>query len=702
MKVIEPSYEIIKYDGGSEEQVLKHLEACGRTCYKSDHKIRQGSAETFVKGLMKAGHEAMIEHASIATGMSTKNYEFLRDYRLFNGTTKHMSDPDIGKDNVLSFKKDWYAKTALNFMNFSYHDNIGFLVSGNFRAWRNLLHGFKLAPDLLSTFVRFFPVMFSDFDIPKGNSGNREVVGIMSGLDKMLPAVKLLHKYVSVRFICNRGFCYSEDTKVLTNEGWKFFPELKGNEMILTKDDNNNIVEEPIKEIVIEDWNTDLLSFKNTEMDLRVTPNHNMWVLDAESGGYNYEKGKFIKAKDMTNSKYKIDRGGNWKGQIVDRINLPDEIEFVSSFNKKKCKGFSVSPEPFLELLGLWVTDGTIYPPKNGRGRRVSIRQTKPIAHRRIIELLDKLNFKYSTHKNDIRINCIPLWRFLMDEFMLPISGIKSYFLTLPVWLRNLDSNLLQCFIKGVLLGDGFEDKSRKLVYSSSLTFCENLVELALKTGRSASIREYRPKGHKRYWSDGRISIRQASYVVNIGKEPYGVLTKHSEVAKIGEPEAYLGLVCCVELEKHHRLYVMRNGKACWSGNTHELVRMRPCSFAQESTRYVDYSDESDRGKGEMKAVKPEWFTQEDRLETWMIAMEQAEIKYQELRKLGASPGEARGVLPIDVKTEIVITTNLAEWYHIFKLRTANAAHQSMRQLMRPVCEEFKDDEPEIFEDITW
>ena len=82
--------------------------------------------------------------------------------------------------------------------------------------------------------------------------------------------------------------------------------------------------------------------------------------------------------------------------------------------------------------------------------------------------------------------------------------------------------------------------------------------------------------------------------------------------------------------------------------------------------------------------------------------MENAEKSYFKLRELGLSPQIARGVLPIDIKTEIIISTNPTEWRHIFKLRTSNAAHPQIRTLMRDLLEDFRKKIPIIFDDIKY
>ena len=80
--------------------------------------------------------------------------------------------------------------------------------------------------------------------------------------------------------------------------------------------------------------------------------------------------------------------------------------------------------------------------------------------------------------------------------------------------------------------------------------------------------------------------------------------------------------------------------------------------------------------------------------------MADAESAYLDLLKSGATPQEARSVLPNSTKTEITITANYREWRNFFKLRTANAAHPQMTQVTIPLFKELQEKLPIIFDDI--
>jgi thymidylate synthase (FAD) len=130
-------------------------------------------------------------------------------------------------------------------------------------------------------------------------------------------------------------------------------------------------------------------------------------------------------------------------------------------------------------------------------------------------------------------------------------------------------------------------------------------------------------------------------------------------------------------------------------GVTHELVRHRLCSFAQESTRYVRYD-------GKMEIVKPVWWQQStpEQKEIFLRHCEMAEQNYRNLLQTGWQPQQAREVLPNALKTEIVVKANLREWRHIFSLRCSKAAHPQIRNLMLGLLKDLKEKIPLVFDDI--
>ena len=137
-------------------------------------------------------------------------------------------------------------------------------------------------------------------------------------------------------------------------------------------------------------------------------------------------------------------------------------------------------------------------------------------------------------------------------------------------------------------------------------------------------------------------------------------------------------------------------------GVSHEIVRHRMASYAQESTRYCNYS----QGKfgSEITVIEPLFFDKNSvEYSIWKDSCLQAEKAYNELIQIGRTPQEARSVLPNSLKTEIVVTMNLREWIHFFNLRavgTTGDPHPQMKEIAVMVLEKFSNELPEIFGDI--
>lgn len=116
---------------------------------------------------------------------------------------------------------------------------------------------------------------------------------------------------------------------------------------------------------------------------------------------------------------------------------------------------------------------------------------------------------------------------------------------------------------------------------------------------------------------------------------------------------------------------------------THELVRHRPCSYLQESQRYCRYSN--DKFGNQVSFVKPMFYEEgTSEYDVWKKAMEETEKLYFTLLET-STPQAARTVLPNSCKTEIITYCTLAEWKHIFALRTTSHAEPSMREIMIPL-----------------
>jgi len=123
-------------------------------------------------------------------------------------------------------------------------------------------------------------------------------------------------------------------------------------------------------------------------------------------------------------------------------------------------------------------------------------------------------------------------------------------------------------------------------------------------------------------------------------------------------------------------------------GISHEIVRHRLASYAQESTRYCNYGNKG----GEISVIEPLDLPTKEAWSQWSYACSSAERAYVNMLKEGCSPQWARSVLPTCLKTELEVTANLRQWRHMISLRLcdkAGKAHPQIRDLFGMVLDKF-------------
>lgn len=204
----------------------------------------------------------------------------------------------------------------------------------------------------------------------------------------------------------------------------------------------------------------------------------------------------------------------------------------------------------------------------------------------------------------------------------------------------------------------------------------ENLYEIKCRVGKYLNIfykkNKYFIGGSLTAWYQAAEKVNWGSAIFDPFRDIYGNLFKVSENICTER----LWKICPhdeipLSLHRYSAKFI------CDRGISHELVRHRPCSFAQESTRYVNY------GKKNMEFIEPigyeDWHF--DAKFNFQFQCEESEYRYNNLLRY-LTPQQARAVLPNALKTEIIVTADAAEWTHIKRLRTAAASHPDMQRIM--------------------
>ena len=197
MKIIAPSVEIMR--SGMEKEYItpeKHIEKVGRTCYKSEDKITDESAAKFVGGLVKRGHEAMIEHFSPIFKVNEFWYEqILDDY-----------------ETLIQCCNVEVKKTVRPFLRFTNQEmstgEVRCIVSGNMRAWRDFVKGcvdgYGFIPQYLHGIIRCYHIFFPEFqDYVPARIVNDKLIPIE--VRDLTEQERWIHQDITVKFTCDRG-----------------------------------------------------------------------------------------------------------------------------------------------------------------------------------------------------------------------------------------------------------------------------------------------------------------------------------------------------------------------------------------------------------------------------------------------------------------------------------------------------------------
>ncbi len=351
--------------------------------------------------------------------------------------------------------------------------------------------------------------------------------------------------------------CYDEQTEVLTKSGWKFFRDLAYEDEICTLNPNGHVIEfhKPEK-IVSYGHHKKLISIKNRAVDILVTPNHNMYVCSQQNFKMGRSKFEFVRA-DNLECQSVMPRTGTWVGAETSIFTLPSvEIGHYSRSAAgqviyEKTKEIQIPMDNWLAFIGIYIADGSV-----SQGYKISIAQK---VHEKVLlirQLLSKLPFKFSENRSEFYCYNKQLFEFLKIFGKAPGKYV-------PQFIKELSPRQIEIFLKWFCLGDGHIDKKGfRIFYTCSKKLADDVQELLLKIGRVGLISS-RTRSEKRFIVDHFTQSDRLQYEIieRIKKINSWIDRRDIKTAD------YDGRVYCA-IVKNHVMYVRRNGKPYWCGNT--------------------------------------------------------------------------------------------------------------------------------------
>lgn len=352
----------------------------------------------------------------------------------------------------------------------------------------------------------------------------------------------------------NYGFaCFSDDTRVFTNNGLKYFKDLEEKDKVLTFKDNFLEFQKPLLSIS-NDHDGDMISIKTRSVDLLVTPNHKMIVQEKINNLYDNDW-DVINAEDIT-----------YKHRIPTTGKSLHNNNFVPVFNKYNVNIDIKDSKDWYEFMGYWLSEGSVAGRKYGKKLnnnnkyRITISQTlkNKDVFDKIRNCLERLNFNFSYQGHDFVIHNKSLWEYLFN------IG-NSYDKFIPKEMFYADKEHLERLYYAMVDGDGSYYDNGEYYTSVSKQLSEDFLTIAILLNKSGVISSKKRK---------KIILPQGRFQKSDIKPQYEVRTRLNTTQELRSgnndqkisKQYYKGKVYCVNTQAG-AVVVERNGKVAIAGN---------------------------------------------------------------------------------------------------------------------------------------
>jgi thymidylate synthase ThyX len=502
----------------------------------------------------------------------------------------------------------------------------------------------------------------------------------------------------------SRVFCYDADTEVLTDAGWKAWPDVTGSETFATVNPDDETLEyQKATEHFEGDYDGPMYRVSSEQIDLLVTPSHRMWVKahDTQANKRGEEPYRVQLARDIVGKRVAYQKTVKWQGQEDGTVSVPGTKRVWQAHNRatKTTRHYVGSEFPlpqFARFLGHWLAEGSL------NEHQICIAQNRG-------DRLDAI-------AQNIRAMGLPTYQpvgghgvvktqniALRDS--LATCGRLAHEKHIPAFVHDWGPGVLRTFLEAYVDGDGSRRKAgnHSVIYTASKQMADDLQVLAIKAGWSANIRVDDRTGLERIMPSGqRFRNARPSYIVSLVKTRTHPLVNHNG-AKSDSWVPYKGKVYCVKVP-NGLLVVRRNGKPVVSGNTHELVRHRAGSaFSQESLRYVRLSDIGFRVPPALEPVRKQVLAIVEQLEEFQVSaaselgIDDDGVPFHVKKEVTSA---LRRLAPIGLSTDIVWTANVRTLRHVIEMRTAPGAEEELRLVFDTIARMMQAEAPGLFQDF--
>lgn len=339
--------------------------------------------------------------------------------------------------------------------------------------------------------------------------------------------------------------CYSDDSEVLTNRGWKLFKDILDDDLILSLNPNTRNIEwvEFIDRQCFSYYG-EMVHFYNRSLDCFVTPEHNMVYLNKNDG-----KIKNCQAKEYTKGKGRFYRGCEYESGDVEFYQIDDLI---------------IPFDLFCEFMGYWLSDGSTM---SNSGVVIS-QQEGETARDKIVDCIKRMGFEPHLEKQKV-----VFYNTTIRNYLKIFGRCINKFV--PYVIKNASKRQIRIFLDAFVLCDGYKrpcrsfignhgnefksDKDEIIYFTTSERMAGDLSELILKSGHRPSFSI----------NKAGVSHKANGPIIKSNYDCYSIRECYSVTSSVFNKEIqhYDGLVYDLTLERNHIMYIRRNGKCFWGSN---------------------------------------------------------------------------------------------------------------------------------------
>jgi phosphoribosylamine-glycine ligase len=387
--------------------------------------------------------------------------------------------------------------------------------------------------------------------------------------------------------------CYDDKTEVLTDSGWKLFEDVGKEDRICTLNPDTHEIEYQAPDAIVSyTHHKKLVSIRNRAIDIMVTPDHNMYVETQQDFKKGRNRFRFVKAKDLQ-SRSLVMRSGTWVGVERSVFVLPS----VNVIDLRRSQGIvqqtrdlEIPMDTWLEFLGVWLSDGSVSK-REGEGigsYTVVIAQKKSRQREDIRGMLSRFPIKFANDGRQFYCHDKRLGEFLKQFGSAPDKFV-------PGFVKELSPRQIGVFLDWFARGDATQMRNGfRIFYTSSKMLASDIQELLLKIGR-VGIVKFRIREPKRRIVDHFADSSRPQFEIIERVQKVNSWLDKRDMSVVN----YDGIVYCATV-KNHIMYVRRNGKPYWCGNTamyytknspvfeRTLMKMKDKLAASKYVGYID------------------------------------------------------------------------------------------------------------------